>query len=142
MKFVPYIKHILLVLCLIVFVVAMVSYDSSNPEEITTGLDTLFLVSTMLIVFTIVAALAMPLVNVLQNPKSAIRSFAGLALVALMFIVAYALASEEPITLASGKILDNASELKFADTALYSMYIAFGGVILSIVGTEIYKIFK
>ncbi len=142
MKFVPYIKHILLVLCIVVFVAAMASYDSASPRMVTGGLDLLFTVSAVLIIFTIVAAIAMPLVNVLQNPKSALRSLLGLVLVAAMFFVAYGLASEDPITLASGKILDNVSELKFADTALYSMYIAFGGVILSIVGTEIYKIFK
>ncbi len=142
MKFIPYIKYVLLVLCVVIFVAAMAMYDSANPRDINAGLDLLFNISAILVILTIVSAIAMPLIGILQNPKAAVKSFVGFALVAVMFIVAYVMSSEEPITLASGRVIDSVGELKFADTSLYAMYIAFAGVILSIVGTEIYKIFK
>ncbi|MFR9543157.1 MAG: hypothetical protein SNH27_14020 [Rikenellaceae bacterium] len=142
MKFIPYIKFILLILGIVAFLAGVSSWDSTNPNAITGGLDFLFTIAAAFIVITVVASVLMPTFALLQNPKAAKSSLLGLLLVAAMFIVAYSMSSSEPITLASGKVMDSVGELKFADTSLYAMYITFAGVILSIVGTEIYKIFK
>ncbi len=142
MKFVPYIKFVLLILGLVIFGLGLSSYDSSAPRVVTSGLDLLFSYSAILAIVTVVAAVAMPLINIFQNPKSAVRSFIGVALVAIVFFVAYSLSSDEPITLASGKVLDSVAQLRFADTSLYAMYISFAGVLVAMVGTEIYKMFK
>lgn len=142
MKFIPYIKFVLLILCVIAFIAGVATYDSANPKVVTGGLDFLFTWSFAMIVITIVSALMMPLFGILQNPKSAVRSLIGLGIIVVMFLVAYAMADTTPITLASGEVRDDLFELKFSDMALYSTYFAFAGVILTIVGTEIYKIFK
>ena len=84
----------------------------------------------------------MPLFAVFQNPKSATRSLIGLGVLVVVLLVSYALASDEPIRLASGKMMDDSFELKFSDTALYATYIAFIGVILSILFGEVYKLIK
>ncbi len=142
MKFIPYIKFVLLIVCIIAFAGGLASYDSDQPRVVTEGLDLLFSFSAFLTIVTVVAAVAMPLISILQNPKKALTSFVGIALVAVVFFIAYSLSSDEPIVLASGKVMDNVAQLRFADTSLYAMYIAFGGVLVAMVGTEIYKIFK
>ncbi len=142
MKFIPYIKFVLLILCIVAFALGLASYDSDQPRVVTEGLNLLFSFSAVLTIVTVVAAIAMPLIGIFQNPKKALTSFVGIALVAVVFFIAYSLSSEEPITLASGKVLDSVAELKFADTSLYAMYISFAGVLVAMVGTEIYKIFK
>ncbi|MFI3299673.1 MAG: hypothetical protein R3Y49_07715 [Rikenellaceae bacterium] len=142
MKFIPYLKYVLLLLGVFAFGYGLSSYDSANPREVTAGLDFLLNLSAILVVITVVAAIAMPLISILQNPKKALTSLLGLVVLCAVFFVAYSMSSDEPIVLASGSVMDNVAALKFADTSLYAMYIAFAGVILSIVGTEIYKIFK
>lgn len=142
MKYLPYVKYVLLLLCVIAFIAGVASWDSTDDRAVTGGLDFLFGVSIALIVLSICSVVFMPLIGVFQNPKSAKGSLVGLLLVAAIFAVSYVMASADPITLASGKIIDNVGELKFADTSLYAMYFSFAGVILSIVGSELYKIFK
>lgn len=142
MKFIPYIKYILLVACVIAFAAGLATYDSAQPRLVTGGLDFMFVFSFVLIVITIIASIVMPLVGIAQNPKSAVRSLIGLGIIVVVFLVSYLLSSDEPIALASGKMLDEPVSLKFSDMALYSTYIAFAAVILSIVVTEVYKLFK
>ncbi len=144
MKFIPYLKYVLLILCIIAFVAGVASWDSTpgNDRVVTGGLEFLFFISAALVILTICSAVLMPLIGVFQNPKTAKRSLFGLVLVVIMFVVAYAMSSDEPITLANGTVLDNVADLRFADTALYAMYISFAGVLVSIVGSELYKIFK
>ncbi len=142
MKFIPYIKYVLLLLGIVLFAMGVSSYDPDQPRVVTAGLDLLFNFSAAVVIATIIVAVFMPLISILQNPKSAVRSLFGLVLMAIVFVVAYSFSTAEPITMASGEVIDSVAGLKFADTALYAMYISFGGVILTIVGTEIYRLFK
>lgn len=142
MKLIPYIKYILLIASFIAVVVGMVTYDSDAPRTVTAGLDFMFVFSFVLVCITILTAIVMPLVGIAQNPKSALRSLFGLAILVVVFFVSYLLSSTDPITLPSGAVLDSPGALIFSDIALYSMYIAFAATILSIVGSELYKIFK
>lgn len=142
MKFIPYIKYILLIASFIAVIAGMATYDSDAPRTVTAGLDFMFVFSFVMICITILTAIVMPLVGIAQNPKSAARSMLGLAILLVVFLVSYLLASTDPITLPSGAVLSSPGSLIFSDIALYSTYITFAAVILSIVGSEIYKIFK
>lgn len=142
MKFVPYIKIVLLIACVIVAIAGMASFDSEQPKLITSAISFMLSFSFALIIITAAVAILMPIVGIVQNPKNSTKSLLGLAIIVVVFLVAYAMSSEEPIKVASGKMLDNAWELKFSDTALYATYFAFAGVIISIVFGEIYKLFK
>lgn len=142
MKFIPYIKIILLIACVVAFVAGVATYDSAQERVVTSGLNFMFNFSFVLIVLTALSAILMPLIGIAQNPQKSIKSLLGLGIVVVVFLIAYAMSSEDPILLASGKTLDNVGELKFADTALYATYFAFAGVIISIVFGEIYKLFK
>ncbi len=132
MKYLSIIKYILLIVSAILVIAGAV----------TGKVDLMLGWSFAMILLTIALTIIMPLVAVFQNPKSATRSLIGLGVIVVVFLVSYALASDEPIKLASGKVMDNSFELKFSDTALYATYIAFAGVVLSILYGELYKVFK
>lgn len=139
MKYLSIIKYILLIVSAIVVIAGAVTFV--DGEENAT-LNLMLVWSFAMVILTIVLTIAMPLVAVFQNPKSAVRSLIGLGVIVVVFLVSYALATDDPITLASGSVIDNSFELKFSDTALYATYIAFAGVILSILYGELYKVFK
>ena len=132
MKYLSIIKYVLLIVSAILVIAGAV----------TGKVDLMLGWSFAMILLTIALTIIMPLVAVFQNPKSATRSLIGLDVIVVVFLVSYALASDEPIKLASGKVMDNSFELKFSDTALYATYIAFAGVVLSILYGELYKVFK
>lgn len=142
MKFIPYIKYILLIASFVAVVAGIATYDSNEPRVVTAGLDFMFVFSFVVVCITILTAIIMPLIGIAQNPKSATRSLIGLTVLVIVFIVSYLMSSTEPITLASGEVLSSPGSLIFSDVALYSTYITFAAVILSIVGSEIYKLFK
>ncbi|MCC8062343.1 MAG: hypothetical protein LIO68_03760 [Rikenellaceae bacterium] len=139
MKYLSIIKYILLIVSAIVVIAGAVTFV--DGEENAT-LNLMLGWSFAMVILTIVLTIVMPLVAVFQNPKSAVRSLIGLGVIVVVFLVSYALATDDPITLASGNVIDNSFELKFSDTALYATYIAFAGVILSILYGELYKVFK
>ncbi len=142
MKFIPYIKYLLLLLGFALFAYGVATYNSDEPRVVTSGLDMLLNFSAAIVVATLCVAVFMPLISIFQNPKSAVRSLVGILLMGAVFAVAYTFAEADPITMASGEVIDDVASLKFADTALYAVYISFAGVVLAMVGTEIYKIFK
>lgn len=133
MKYLSIIKYVLIVLSVVAVIVGL-----SAPDNI----DVLFVWSYAMIFTTIGLTVILPLIGLFQDPKAAVRALIGLGAIVLVFVVSYALSSAEPITLPSGVVLDNVTALRFSDTALYAMYITFSGVIVSIVGSEIYKSFK
>lgn len=133
MKYLSIIKYILLIVSAI-----LVALGATGVMDI----DAMLLWGLGMIILTIALAVIMPVFGILQNPKSATRSLIGLGALVVMVLVSYALATDEPITLASGKMIDNSFALKFSDTALYATYIMFVGVIISLVFGELYKAIK
>lgn len=139
MKYLSIIKYILLIVsAILVMAGAVLGIEDSESA----ALNMMLVWSFVMIVLTIVLTVVMPLITVFQNPKSAVRSLIGLGLIVVVFLISYALATDDPITLASGKVIDDSFALKFSDTALWATYIAFAGVILSILYGELYKVFK
>ena len=86
-------------------------------------------------------AVLFPIINIAQNPKSAIRSLIGLAIVAVVVLIAYSLSDATPVYTPSNNYT-NAMELRLSDTGLITTYFALGIAVLSIVVTEVYKLFK
>lgn len=132
MKYLPILKYALLAISMVAVVVGM--------SEI--NLDAMLMWSFGMIVLTIILVLTMPLIGVFQNPQSAKGSLIGLSLVAILFVISYMLATEDPITTAGGKIIDNKGELLYSDTALWATYITFVTAAISIVASEVYNLFK
>lgn len=133
MKYLSYLRIALLLIAVILFVLSL-----SGLMEI----DTILYLAYFLLGATILLAIGLPLINIVQNPKGAVKSLIGLVLVAVVILIAWGMSNADPIILASGTVIDDSTILKISDTALYLTYFAFAGVLASIVGTEIYKLFK
>lgn len=140
MKYLSIIKYILLLISAAVVLVVAVTFVDDGNESI--PLNLMLGWAGLMVLLTIALTIVMPIRGVLQNPKSAIGGLIGLGLIAVVILISYVMASDEPITLASKKIIEDSFTLKFADTALYATYIVFGGVIASLVFGELYKAFK
>ncbi len=134
MKAVAILKFVLLVVSTVLVLLGMF-----GAMEI----DAMLIWAGVLLALTALLALAMPLVGIFQNPKSARRSLLGLGVLAVVLLVSYALSSDEPVRVAGGtQIFDDKAGLMVTDTALYAMYIAMFGAFGSIVFGEIYKLIK
>lgn len=128
MKYIPIIKYVFLafsVLTIIIFNVDLMLYWMY-----------------VILALTFVAALASPILNIVQNPKGAIRSVIGLLLVLVVLAISYALASDVPVVNSGGDVYDDPTTLKLSDMGLYSMYIALIGSILAIIYGEIRSALK
>lgn len=136
MKYLPIVKYVLLIVSAVLLIFGMVQGKGS------VALDVMLVWSLIVVLLTIAATIVMQLIAMLMNPKSAVRSLIGLGILVVVSLVSYALATDDPIKVASGKMLDDSFDLKFSDTALWMTYLTFCGVILSIIWGEIYKVIK
>lgn len=132
MKYLSIIKYVLLLAGVVFGILGMTGIN----------VDTMLYWAYAMVFVTIGLAVIMPLFGIAQNPKSAKKSLVGILFLAVIFGLSYAMADATPITFPSGNIIDSVFELKLADTGLWATYFMFGGVIISIVFSEIYKLIK
>lgn len=140
MKYLPYFKMGLLLLGVIAIVVAFVGSDAATESY--PYLSFSLNLAYILLFATSALALLMPIIGIIQNPSGAVRSLVGVAVVLVIIGIAYAMSSDEVVKLSNGSIYDDKVGLRFTDTALFTTFFALSGVLLSIVGTEFYRIFK
>lgn len=95
----------------------------------------------ILLGLTVAVSLIFPVVNIIQNPKGAMGTLIGLAVVAIVVGICYSFASDATIVTAV-KTFDNPLELKLSDTGLYAAYIALASAILAAIGGEVVNLFK
>ena len=96
----------------------------------------------VLLAVAVLATVLLPLLAIAKNPKSAVRTLIGLAIVAVVVVVAFALASDAPVVNSAGGFFEDKLTLKLSDTGLYATYAAFVVAIVTIIGGEIIRIFK
>lgn len=133
MKYLPYLRIVLIVLGVILFALAI-----TGVMEI----DSVLYLSYVMFFATIGLAVLMPLIGIVQNPVGAVKSLVGLGIMAVVVGVAYAMSSDAVVKLSNGTLIDSTFVLRFTDTALFTTFFAFAGVIIAIVGSEFYRIFK
>lgn len=94
-------------------------------------------------VIAIVASVLFSLANMFLNFKAAQKSLVSFAILAVLIVISYSLASDEIMTIPSYSGPDNVpSMLKYAGMNLYAMYILTGLAIVSVLYSEVSKIFK
>ncbi len=82
-------------------------------------------------------------VNVVLNPKNAMRSLISIAVLIVIAFVSYSLADDSIMKLEGYDGPDNVpSMLKLAGAFLYGTYALLGIVVVAIVGTELSRLFK
>ncbi|MFA9372471.1 MAG: hypothetical protein ACERIH_12240 [Labilibaculum antarcticum] len=85
-------------------------------------------------------ALLFPIIQLVSNPKGAVKGLVGLVGLGLIVLLAYSLSDATLLDLPGYAGKDNTpGALQFADTVLYTMYILGVGTVLSIVVTEVLR---
>ena len=111
------------------FIITSLMYPEPSPEFPVGTLGAAMAVNVMLIYTYIILAVALliaivfPVVNIVSNPKGAMRSLIGLVAMIVIFLVSYLLASDTPIpNPAANGYFDDPVTLKLTDVGLYSGY--------------------
>lgn len=108
----------------------------------TTPVYTDLLINWAKVLFIASAALSIlfPIVQIVVNPKGALKGLMGLVVLGLVVLVSYSMSDATLLNLPGYTGTDNnPASLQFADTVLYTMYILGVGTVASIVVTEIIR---
>jgi hypothetical protein len=94
-----------------------------------------------LVIIAAVAAIVLPLINTLGNPKALLTSGMGVLVIVVIYFISYAFSGAE-VTPAYSKYNVGPELSKTVGGALIMAYILLGISILGIIITEINKVFK
>lgn len=94
-----------------------------------------------LVIIAAVAAILLPLISSMGNPKSLLKSGLGILAIVACYFLAYALSGSE-VTLQYSKFNVGPELSKIVGGTLIMAYLLLGVAILGIVFTEFNKIFK
>lgn len=98
-------------------------------------------VSYALVIIAILTALLLPLINSFSDPKKLVKIALGLGVLVVIFFIGYAVSSDEVTSVYARHGVDESSS-KIIGGALITMYIFFVVSFLSIIFTEITKLFR
>ncbi len=97
----------------------------------------------LLVALTAAITVLFEIVNIVLNPKNAVRSLISVGVLIVIALVSYSLADDTPLMLSGYEGGDNVpSMLKMAGAFLYGTYILLGIVVVAILGTELSRMFK
>ncbi len=151
------IRKILGILTIVLFVVSAIIvvmfYTNvvplSNPQDqMEHGVTDTFIgwAYVLFFVCAILAFLVFPLwgfvQQIIDNPKSVIKTVVIVAAVALVCIIAYALADGSFDSITNTLVETNETELKWSGAGLNAMYIALGIAVLAVIYAEVAKKFN
>ncbi len=112
-----------------------------DPDIDSSGVDLLLRGLYVILGLAIVCIVVFSIYALLQNPKSAVQSLIGLAVLVVVIGIAWSLSSGETVVTPTNTYTD-VPKLKLADTSLFAMYIFLGGAILTVVFGELRSFFK
>ena len=140
-KYIKYLSYVLLLLgvgVFVYFVVASVLYPEPATEFPVGTVGNAMGVNVMLIYAYVVFAIMFPLINIISNPKGAMRTLIGVVAMLVIFFVSYLLSSDAPVpNPAANGYFTNSAVLKLTDVGLYAGYAIFVIAILVILWGEI-----
>lgn len=129
-KVLSVIKYTLLVLCVLSFVsLFFLGQDG--------GTNVMLIWTYILLGLTLAVSVLFPIVNLVQNPKAAVRSLIGLVVVVIVLGISYVMSNADPMTLSDGKVFTDVASLRITDVGLYTTYFALGAVAIVILFGEI-----
>lgn len=91
----------------------------------------------------IAAAIIFPVINIIQNPKGAIKSVGGLAVMVIIFVIAYSSSTAEPMMNAiTGDEIASAGVVQYAGAAIATGTIVFLAAALVFIVFEVVSFFR
>ncbi|MBQ9213425.1 MAG: hypothetical protein IJ150_05750 [Bacteroidales bacterium] len=89
-----------------------------------------------------VAALFFPILSMILNPKSAIKTIVALVVVAIIFGISFAMSSGAEDSMAHTLVESTESERLWSGAGLNALYITLALTVISVIATEIYAKIK
>ena len=136
MKYLSILRYALLIVSVAVVAIPFITMTGDQPS-----VDAMLNFAGILLGITTVASIILPAFNLAQNPKGAVRSLLGFAIVAVIFGIAYSMSDGTPVV-TPAETYDNVLELRLSDTGLFATYFAMAIAIGSILVLEVYNMFK
>jgi TRAP-type C4-dicarboxylate transport system permease small subunit len=116
--------------------------DSGNFAEFN-GLDIMLWWAYILLVFGILAAIVMSIVNAGKNPSGDKMALYGVIVLAVVLVASYLLSSNDPVPVSGGKSLyTNNFGLRVTDMGLYTAYFAMIAAVGAVIWGGIKNSFK
>lgn len=105
--------------------------------------DAILRFTYIIIALGVGAIIVFEIINLILHPANAKRALVSLGIMAVVIGIAYALSDGTPLKILGYEGTDNVpSMLMLTDTGLYTFYILFGVVVVSIVGSEVSRLLK
>lgn len=134
---------LLAVSALLVVLVFVGGTVAGDPNETPVNLDYILNFSIFMVAGAAVMTVLFELVNIFLHPGSAKMTLLSLVGIAIVLGIAYFMSDGTPLKLLGYEGSDNVpSMLKLTDTGLFTFYLMFGVAAVSIVVTEVSRIFK
>jgi len=116
---------------------------AGDPLETPVYLDSALNYTYFMIIASIGIAIALEVFNLILHPANAKKSLVSFVVVAAVVLIAYLFSDGTPMKIIGYEGSDNVpSMLKLTDTGLITFYILVGIAVISILVTEIGRIFK
>jgi len=146
-KLSKYLNYVLYLLLAATVVLAGLFYFGGEVEDaaMTTPLytETFLNYGFILLIGAAAISIIFEIVNLILHPKNAIRSLISIGILGIIVLISYSMGDGTPLELVGYDGPDNVpSMLILADVFLYTVYILLGGVLLSILYTEVSRAFR
>jgi len=116
---------------------------SDMQSQIENGTTNMFLGwALVLLCVCAVAAVAFPVVNMVANPKSAVKTIIALAVVAVIFGISYAMSSGALDSMAPTLVESDESTRLWSGAGLNALYITLTLTIVAVIASEVYAKIK
>ena len=151
-KYIKYLSYLLLLLGVGVFAY-FVAASAMNTEPATEfpvgtvgnamGVNAMLIYAYIIFAIALILAVLFPIVNIVSNPKGAMRTLIGVIAMVVIFGGSYLIASDAPVpNPAENGFFDNPAMLKLTDVGLYSAYAIFAIAVLVILWGEVRNAIK
>ncbi len=135
MKHLPIIKYALLGVSTLLFLI----WVAFQPLE---SVDAQLYWCYGVLALSLLLIIVLPMINMVQNPKAAVRSMLGFGLVVVVCLISYALGDGSPVVNSGGGFFENAAVNKMTDAGIYLTYVALVATIFVAIFGEIRNSFK
>ena len=143
MKYLSIIRYVLITASVVLLLLGAINDPGMEAGGSHPWVDAMLRWTYVIFGIAVVIVAVMAVFSISQNPKGAKRSLLGVAILAVIVAISWALADTSPVYIEGGKTLyDNVANLKIAGAELILAYIVFAATILAIIGGEVYKTFK
>lgn len=143
--------YLVMAVSVVLVVIFYVNNGNVNPDDqpvkrmadLGPVLNYFILWTYFMVAVAVFFTLIFPIINMVSNPKSGLKTLMAIAFLALVLFIGYQLADDTILTLPGYTGSDNVpGTLKLTGMGIYTMYFMFGGALLAVLYSSISKFFR